>query len=215
MSLSVGRYLRQIRLKKKISLAAIARQTKIPLKTLQALEANRFDQLPPPTFIKGFIKKYLQVLDVSPQRALALFRRDYAFHQKTQILPSGLVHPPATSSWTPKKTFFLGLFLFLLLLTSYLYLQFRSFSQPPPLTVLQPEENQLVTRKTVVLKGKTDPDATLQVNGQTLTLQPDGSFQQEYVLSLGEEVLVFTATSRRGKTTTVTRHLRLAPEIFD
>ncbi|WP_416233465.1 helix-turn-helix domain-containing protein [Anabaena sp. UHCC 0451] len=54
--------LRQIRQEKSISLEQIAMQTHIRLAFLQALEEWRFEELPEPIFVQGFIRRYADKL---------------------------------------------------------------------------------------------------------------------------------------------------------
>ncbi|WP_413173802.1 helix-turn-helix domain-containing protein [Anabaena azotica] len=56
--------LRQVREEKNISLEAISIQTHIRLSFLQALEEWRFEDLPEPVFVKGFIRRYADRLEL-------------------------------------------------------------------------------------------------------------------------------------------------------
>ncbi|AKG24840.1 RodZ domain-containing protein [Calothrix sp. 336/3] len=54
----IGEHLRKVREEKSIRLEQIAAQTLIRLIFLQALEEGRFEDLPEPIFVQGFIKRY-------------------------------------------------------------------------------------------------------------------------------------------------------------
>ncbi len=54
--------LRKIRQEKSIRIEEIAAQTHIRLANLQALEEWRFEELPEPVFVQGFIRRYAEVL---------------------------------------------------------------------------------------------------------------------------------------------------------
>lgn len=51
-------HLRQVRQEKSIGLEEIAAQTLIRAGVLQALEEERFEELPEPIFLQGFIRRY-------------------------------------------------------------------------------------------------------------------------------------------------------------
>ena len=51
-------YLRQVRQEKSIRIEEIAAQTLIRAGILQALEEERFEELPEPIFVQGFIRRY-------------------------------------------------------------------------------------------------------------------------------------------------------------
>nr|WP_199339529.1 helix-turn-helix transcriptional regulator [Nostoc sp. FACHB-892] len=54
--------MRQVRQEKSICIEEIAAQTLIRAGVLQALEEQRFEELPEPIFIQGFIRRYGDVL---------------------------------------------------------------------------------------------------------------------------------------------------------
>ena len=74
---SVGAFLRELRTRRGVSLEEIARKTRVAHRYLEALEADAYDDLPAPVFIRGFIRAYCQALGESPEDALAIYdRRD-------------------------------------------------------------------------------------------------------------------------------------------
>ncbi len=64
---SLGRYIRRERQMRDVSLEQITRETKIKLSILEALEDDRFDALPSPAIIKGFLRSYAQIVGLSGQ----------------------------------------------------------------------------------------------------------------------------------------------------
>ena len=70
MAESFGRYLRRERELREISLEEISRQTKIKLSTLTALEEDRFPDLPPAAFVRGFIRNYAECIGLDPRDAI-------------------------------------------------------------------------------------------------------------------------------------------------
>lgn len=70
---SLGNYLRGLRLARGRSLAEVARTTCVGQSYLQALEDDRWSELPAAVFTKGFIRAYCQALGESPGEALARY----------------------------------------------------------------------------------------------------------------------------------------------
>lgn len=68
---AVGAYLRELRERRGISLDEVSRQTRVPSRYLEALEASRLAELPAPVFVRGFIRAYCQALGEPPEHALA------------------------------------------------------------------------------------------------------------------------------------------------
>lgn len=67
---SPGTYLKQARERRGIALSEIARVTKINERQLEALEADAFDRLPSPIFVKGFIQAYARAVGLDPEAAV-------------------------------------------------------------------------------------------------------------------------------------------------
>jgi cytoskeleton protein RodZ len=72
---SVGSCLREMRLRRGLSLEEIARSTRVTGHYLAALEADDFSTLPPPVFTRGFIRAYCQALGEPPDDAVALYEQ--------------------------------------------------------------------------------------------------------------------------------------------
>ncbi len=65
-----GRSLRELREKLGIDLKTISSETKISLKTLEAIEAEDLAHLPAPVYLKGFLKAYARVLRLDAQKLI-------------------------------------------------------------------------------------------------------------------------------------------------
>ena len=68
----IGPILRAARLKRGQSLEAVAQQTRISKRFLEALEENRFEQFPAVVYLRGFLKGYCEHLDVNFDEIWAL-----------------------------------------------------------------------------------------------------------------------------------------------
>jgi len=70
---SFGESLRQARKARNISLQEIAESTKIGTRILQALEEERFDQLPGGIFNKGFVRSYARCVGLDEAKTVAAY----------------------------------------------------------------------------------------------------------------------------------------------
>lgn len=82
-------------------------------------------------------------------------------------------------------------------------------TNPPELVITSPSDN-LVTNKASVMVIGTTNDATsspvtLTINGNSVTVQSDGSFSHSVALNTGTNTITIVATDAAGKTTTVQR----------
>lgn len=69
--LSPGAYLRWLRESGGLSLRELADRTKIGASKLDAIEQQRFDLLPPPVYLRGFVFEYARCLGHADPRHLA------------------------------------------------------------------------------------------------------------------------------------------------
>jgi flagellar biosynthesis protein FlhG len=64
-----GAELRRIREARGVSLRHIASVTKIGMRYLEYLEEDRFELLPAPVYLRGFLQEYARLVSIDPRRA--------------------------------------------------------------------------------------------------------------------------------------------------
>lgn len=205
---SVGQLLQDARKKQHYTLDQVASVTRIRADYLKALEHNKFDTLPSATFTKGFIRNYALAVGLKPDHALAVFRRDFDQNKQGHIIPRGLTHPLKTSSrfFHPKTTtLFVALIIFLVI-GAYITSQILIFTQAPQITLTSPSQD-IVVGTMVEVRGQTVSDATITVNNQPVSLNPEGEFKTTLDLKPGDHTLVIKAESRDGKARTLTKFI--------
>ncbi len=85
---SLGQELKQARERAAMSVAEIARQTKISTRLLQNLEDERFDQMPEPFFIKGVLKAYVRAVGADEARFQDLYRERFPSSDPVREAPA-------------------------------------------------------------------------------------------------------------------------------
>ncbi|MYA20361.1 MAG: helix-turn-helix domain-containing protein [Chloroflexi bacterium] len=78
---TIGRWLREQRLQSGFTLEQAAEETRISFGYLDAIEADRFDVLPAPVYVRGFVRLYARFLGIDPEDAI-------------ERLPEDLPQPP-------------------------------------------------------------------------------------------------------------------------
>jgi hypothetical protein len=82
-ALSFGRYLKAIRLEKKISLEQVAAQTRVGLGILLLIEQEDHEQLPAEVFVKGFLRSYAAAVGADGDEAVRRYESCLNVDQKT------------------------------------------------------------------------------------------------------------------------------------
>lgn len=204
---TVGEILHNGRLQKKLDLETVEKATKIRAKFLVALENNEFDKLPPGTFTKGFVKNYAAFLGLPVPETLAFYRRQVN-EEKVPVLPKEPLKI-GQFSLTPSFLTKLAVGFLLLLFFAYLIFAYFQFAGSPALAVNSPANNTVITQDQVEVVGKTDPEATVAINGQAVSVNENGSFDIKITLQPGLNTLTITATNKFKRQTTTIRNLRL------
>ncbi|MEK6531886.1 MAG: RodZ domain-containing protein [Deltaproteobacteria bacterium] len=82
---SPGEYLKRERELRGVSLSKVFAVTRVSLRYLQALESDDYENLPHPTFVKGFIKTYCKFLGLDETDAVLR----YELYLKEHLSPAG------------------------------------------------------------------------------------------------------------------------------
>ncbi len=206
---TVGEMLREARLTRGYTVGDVEQGTKIRLKFLEAIEANDFSKLPSLSYAKGFVKNYSDFLGLNSEKTLAFFRRQTNETPKSSLLPKGMGEPLNRSLWqlTPGRFVALIIIGLVSLFLLYLGFQYRALQQQPSLTIDSPVNHAVVTDTRLEILGSTDPDATVTINGVSVLVRGDGKFFDQVALDPGVNKFTIIATSRLGKSTTITREV--------
>ncbi|MBI2609299.1 MAG: helix-turn-helix domain-containing protein [Deltaproteobacteria bacterium] len=94
-----GQYLKRERTLRQINLKEISAATKINFHILKKLEADDFENLPSPTFVKGFIKAYASHLGLRGKDVIVRYEAYLA--QKFKELPQPTLQKPPTKKIKP------------------------------------------------------------------------------------------------------------------
>jgi len=70
---SIGALLKSERETRDLSIEEVSSTTRIPRRTLESLEDDRFEELPSGVFVRGFIKAYASAVDIDAHEVLARF----------------------------------------------------------------------------------------------------------------------------------------------
>lgn len=204
---TVGQILKQEREAKFYTLDEIERATKIRKELLGALEKDQYDELPPPTFVQGFIKNYAKFLRLDSVKLLAIFRRDFENKLKREDVLDAFANPLDLEKLriTPTRVLGIVVILIVLIFFTYLWFQYRSLVSAPNLTLSQPQDQLVVDNPEVVVDGRTDPEARVMVNNQSVGVNDKGEFNQGVRLSSEVNKITITAISKFGQKVEVER----------
>jgi cytoskeletal protein RodZ len=199
---SLGELLKDARAIKHLSLEDVEVQIKVRLKHLRAIEEGNFDELPLDVFASGFVRRYARLVDVDPELAVSLFRKE-RIAPKTVSLRTAFSPPQAPRGFplvvSTKLAVSTLVIIVVLILFGYIWYQVRLFAAPPPLTISSPAENSRLSEIVVTIVGETNPTANLFINNEPVPLDSEGRFRQDVKLTSGLNAIEIKAVSRLGK----------------
>lgn len=202
---SFGARLKLRRQRRQLTLTQIEEQSKVHIKYLQALEQDQYQNLPAEVYSLGFARRYLETLDLPEKKIQELikeFQSQFKIwkkqHQGQLAVTTLKERRPII---TPKILLSLVSGLTLLLIASYIWLQIRTLTSPPQLTIISPEGETVVEKDIVEIIGQVNQDATIVINNQTINTQKDGSFSEKIKLAEGINNIEIKAENRFKKQT--------------
>ncbi len=173
---TVGQVLKEEREKKFYTLDEIEKATKIRKELLEALEAGQYQKLPPPTFVQGFIKSYGKFLNLDSEKLLAVFRREFSDQKHPPRVLESFSHPVDKKRIriTPGRVLFILVFTLIFIFFAYLWFEYRFLVGAPSLEVVTPSDQLNTSQAEVVVLGKTDPEAKVNINDQEIAVDQNG-----------------------------------------
>lgn len=203
---TAGSILKNAREKKGLSHKEIFQEIKIHPRFLQALEESNWSVFSSGVHAKGFLKNYAEYLGLNVDEVLAFFRREYNEKKNSPKIKS-VIKPLSSPRLviTPGLVLTTATLVFVTLFFGYVIYQYRSFAGAPILIVDQPRTDLTTSEPVLNVVGRTDPDATVSLNGQQISIGEKGTFSAHVTLAEGVNTLNFVAENKLGKENKVTR----------
>ncbi|MAF13627.1 MAG: hypothetical protein CMI53_01910 [Parcubacteria group bacterium] len=204
---SLGERLKNCRLETGISLAEVSKQTSISPKYLEAIEAGQFEKLPGEVYTKSFLKVYSTFLGENCDDYLAHYQSEQKVYNKTKKDSKNDFNKPVAriSSFnlvvTPKIVRGIIIGLLALACLTYLGFKFKSIVREPTLIISSPANNFVTEENFIEVKGQTEPEVTLEINGQQILANDEGQFSEIIDLHAGSNIIELRAETRHGKET--------------
>ena len=129
---SVGQYLRRHREERRMSVEEVSRGTRVPVASVERIEADQFDDLPGEVFVRGFLKSYARVVGLEQDDILARYTASRRVAWVTPLPLASPTKPARGGRFGFAIAFVLLLFLFALAMS--IVLKPRSDERPQELS---------------------------------------------------------------------------------
>ena len=198
---SPGEYLKRERELRGTSLAAVHEAIRVPKKYLNALEADEYDALPHPTFVKGFIKSYCRHLGLDETEAVLKYemyireRAERAAETSRREAPAKKGFFPAiTPALSKERLYVAGAGLFAVMVAVFYFVATRRAAVPPSAEtapVQQPEARPEAAPALGEARQQPSEGHTLDVKATELVwikLRIDSAEPFDVILHRGERI---------------------------
>lgn len=200
---SLGRLLRNTRMKHKVKINHVAQFTNIKPSYIEAIENDQWHQLPSLSYAKNFIITYAKFLELDTQKIANRFDIETNHSTQTDTPPES---KPNKKLIVTSKTLIQILALTIIIAIGiFTYLQINHFSQIPKLDISEPADFTQVAVNKIEIKGQTDPENLIYINDQSLTTDKNGNFSAPVQLQSGYNIVKITAENKIGRSITATK----------
>jgi len=206
---TVAEQLRSARQAKKLKLSLIAKKLNINEKYLAALEKGEYGKLPSGVYGKNFLREYALFLGLNYKKLAADFETEINIlepKRQKELFSKQMIK--GRHLWAMPKII-KNILIFLIIGVCFIYLGYRvnKIISPPFLILDTPAANLITDQNSLLISGKTEAEASLLINGQTVLTDKNGAFSQIINLKYGVNVITITANKKYGRASVATRQI--------
>lgn len=177
---------------------------------VQAFEDGAYGVFSAHIYAYGYLKQIVDHFSISTGGELMReLRNEWDMLQgKKELTPVPVLKRKRINFYlTPRRLFgILGSVVFLFFFW-FLVVQVAGFTTSPKFYLYEPAADKAIYTPVIKVRGKTDKESQLTVNGREIRMDGLGNFNQEIELIPGVNTLDFLVKNRFGKMSTVTRHI--------
>ena len=199
---TIGERIRKQREKLGISVHDLAQDIQAPQKFVEAFEEDRYEIFSAKVYAFGFLKKLLKAVKFENQESLLQeFSNEWEvrmFRKKKELTPLPL-NRGSEPLVTPAR---LGIGIggvFLVILLLFLGVRLFRFVGTPSIAIEEPKNESEYAGPFVRVRGRTEKESSLTVNGRELKIDESGRFDEEIEFGAGGHTLEFLSVNRFGK----------------
>jgi cytoskeletal protein RodZ len=206
---TISEQLRSKRQELGLKLEKVAKDTRINIKYLNALEKGRFDLLPSGLYGKNYLREYANYLRLDTASLLDLYGSEAIGAVKVR-------EGELFNTQVVKRHYFLsfpriirGLLIVVgvAVASIYLIMRLKGIVSPPTLEIYAPYDNLTTSSSSVELVGRSEPESQLSVNGEQIISDSYGNFSKNVSLQKGINLITVSAQKKYGRSSVEIRRV--------
>ncbi|MEI6288212.1 MAG: helix-turn-helix domain-containing protein [bacterium] len=188
---SLGDKLKEARNDRGVPLEKVAKDLNIAYKYLEALENDKFTELPGAMYLKKFLQDYCAYLNLKFADLWPLVRHvDFGGDKKV-----GNLDQKHFRIW-PRYIGKALLLLILALVFVFLGFKIKQIFTPPDLQIFSPSDGLVSYESQVNVSGQSEPEADVVINNKDIFVDSQGKFSAQVDLQKGLNLIKITAKKR-------------------
>jgi len=200
---TLGEYLKLIRTQLNFDIKTVSQLTQIKSEYIQSLEQEAWDKLPSEVYLRGFLKRLSEIYRVSEKTLIDQYEKQQGF---------GIRKIPESKKTfkfylTPKGLIISSSVLVGIMALIYIFFQINSVLAPPLLELSEPIDDTKVLGNSIIVAGRAEVGANVQINNQTVLIDRNGQFTENLILSSGLNVIEVVVKNKFNRKSTIVRQI--------
>ena len=208
-NLRLAYIIQRYRYKKGYTIEYLSSIISIDPKYIEAIELDRYNEVIQKKEIKDILKKISYVLNLKYYKVLNLYEKEQFDHINIYYKNNNIKNLVNNISINNKNIKDTALFIVAILIVSYISYQIYFFIKIPQVTVANSNIIEYVDNSEYYLKGNTDPNSQLTLNGQRVKINTDGEFDFKLNLNKGANTFKFVINKNNRSKTTILKKVYL------
>ncbi len=197
---SLGDKLKALRKEAKLTLSEVSQKTKIQKNYLKAFEAGNYHKLPDPIYTRNFLKRFVKTLGGDEKYYLDLFEAERGTCDFVKQSQAPRQRTRAVKLLVASRFVKISIFILLVgILSVYIGSEIKDIVAAPSLLVEVPFDGYQTDKATIMVKGQTETNTKVKINGSDILLNSDGSFLTEVSLERGLNMITVEGSKRYSK----------------
>ncbi|MBI3638581.1 helix-turn-helix domain-containing protein [Candidatus Wolfebacteria bacterium] len=193
---------------KGLTIPKLAQLTNIPERYLFAFRDNDLKKLPPAPYIRGYLMKIAEVLNIEGGALWEIYKRQNPV--KTSGINDRLPANRFVIKSMNKKFIILGIVVILVII--YGIWEGSGYIGTPSIQITNPVENNSTSNLPYIkLAGKIDPQDKLTINEEEISSLDNGRFEKEFPLQSGVNTVEFKVKRFLGKEIKIVKQIIYQP----
>ncbi|PIR44092.1 hypothetical protein COV23_01785 [Candidatus Wolfebacteria bacterium CG10_big_fil_rev_8_21_14_0_10_31_9] len=196
--------------KKGLTQEKLAEISDVPEYYMRALYGGNYKELPPEPYVRGYIIKIANSLEIDGEALWDIYKKTLNLKTSGEAdkLPVNRF-AISTKRFSNKKWIILIVICLILGLVGF---QVSKYFGTSSIDISNPPVDDFITTDSnIILRGKIDPQDSLTIKGENVSVDKNGYFEKEWSLSSGPNLLEFKVKRLLGKEVKIERQIIYQP----